>query len=57
MLEFIGKHSEDIIGALILAVVILGFMYLMGRLFESDLKDMEKTHPHYRKYLRDKYDI
>lgn len=48
---------NDLIGFLVLIIVIFGFMYIMGRCFESDLKDLEKTNPKYRKYLKDKYDI
>jgi len=30
-------------------------MYVMGYAFQKDLKDMEKTHPKFRKYLIDNY--
>ena len=32
-------------------------MYVMGLAFQNDLKEMEKTHPKYRKYLKDRYDV
>jgi hypothetical protein len=44
---------EIIIGILLL----IGFMYAMGWAFQYDLKEMEKTHPKYRKYLKDRYGI
>jgi len=40
---------------LILICVLFGFMYVMGYAFQKDLKDMEKTHPKFRKYLIDNY--
>lgn len=48
---------EDLIGISVLIIVVFGFMYVMGKCFESDLKDLEKTNPKYRKYLKDKFDI
>jgi hypothetical protein len=48
---------EDLIGVSVLIIVVFGFMYVMGKCFESDLKDLEKTNPKYRKYLKDKFDI
>jgi len=57
MIDFIQLHKGNFIAAVFLGIVILGFMYLMGRFFESDLKDLEKHNPQYRKYLKDKYDI
>lgn len=36
-------------------VILFGFMYVMGWAFQYDLKEMEKTHPKYRKHLKDKY--
>ena len=48
---------SDIIGLAILIVSVFGFMYIMGRCFESDLKDIEKDNPKYRKFLKDKYGI
>ena len=48
---------ENLIGISVTLLVILGFMWLMGKCFESDLKDLEKTNPKYRKWLKDKYDI
>lgn len=38
-------------------IVLFGFMYVMGWAFQKDLKDMEKTHPKFRKHLSDKYDL
>ena len=38
-------------------VIIFGFMLIMGLLFQHDLKQMEKTHLKYRKYLKDTYNI
>ncbi len=32
-------------------------MWMFGKAFESDLKDLDKTNPRYRKHLKDKYDI
>ena len=32
-------------------------MYILGLAFQSDLKDLEKTNPKYRKYLKEKFDI
>ena len=40
-----------------LLVVVLGFMWVMGKCFESDLEDLKKSNPKYRKWLKDKYDI
>ena len=37
--------------------VLIGFMYVMGYAFQKDLKDMEKTHPKFRKHLKDRYDL
>jgi hypothetical protein len=37
--------------------IILGIMFIFGLAFESDLKDLEKSNPNYRKFLKDKYDI
>jgi uncharacterized protein YneF (UPF0154 family) len=48
---------ENLIGISVTLFVILGFMWVMGKCFESDLKDLEKTNPKYRKWLKDKYDI
>ena len=48
---------ENLIGLSVLIIVIFGFMWVMGKCFESDLKDLEKTNPKYRKYLKDKFDI
>ncbi len=42
---------------LIVICVLFGFMYVMGCAFQNDLKDMEKTHPKFRKHLKDKYDL
>jgi hypothetical protein len=38
-------------------VVLIGFMWLMGSAFQTDLKDMKKTHPKFRKHLKDRYDL
>jgi|LauGreDrversion4_2_1035121.scaffolds.fasta_scaffold863631_1 hypothetical protein len=48
---------ENLIGISVTLLVILGFMWLMGKCFESDLKELEKTNPKYRKFLKDKYNI
>ncbi len=37
--------------------VLFGLMYVMGCAFQKDLKDMEKTHYKFRKYLKDNYDL
>ena len=37
--------------------VLFGFIYVMGYAFKKDLKDMEKTHPKFRKHLKDRYDL
>ena len=42
---------EIIIGV----VLLIGFMYVMGWAFQNDLEEMKKTHPAYRKHLKDKY--
>jgi hypothetical protein len=46
-----------IIEILIGICVLFGFMYVMGYAFQKDLKDMQKTHPKFRKHLKDKYDF
>jgi hypothetical protein len=38
-------------------VIIITIMWVFGKAFESDLKDLEETNPKYRKFLKDKYDI
>jgi hypothetical protein len=48
---------EDLIGLVVYIVFLFGFMWIMGKCFESDLKDLEKTNPKYRKFLKDKYNI
>lgn len=48
---------ENIIGLLILFLFIFGLMWVLGKVFQSDLKELEKTNPKYRKWLKDKYDI
>lgn len=48
---------EDLIGLSVLVIVIFGFMYLSGKCFEADLKDLEKSNPKYRKHLKDNYNI
>ena len=48
---------ENLIGISVTLFVTLGFMWVMGKCFESDLKDLEKTNPKYRKWLKDNYDI
>jgi hypothetical protein len=42
---------------LIVICVFFGFMCVMGYAFQKDLKEMEKTHPEFRKHLKDKYDL
>ena len=48
---------ENLIGILITVFVIVGFMWVMGKCYQHDLKEMEKTDPKYRKWLKDNYDI
>ena len=48
---------SDMVGILIGIIVLFGFMYAMGLAFQTDLKDMEKTHPKFRKHLKNKYDL
>lgn len=48
---------EKIIGISVTLFVIFGLIWIMGKYFESDLKDLGKTNPKYRKWLKDKYDI
>ena len=36
-------------------IILISFMAVMGWAFQHDLKEMEKTHPKYRKHLKDKY--
>ena len=48
---------ENLIGILVTLFVILGFMWVIGKCFESELKDLEITNPKYRKWLKDRYDI
>jgi hypothetical protein len=48
---------ENLIGISVLLFIILGYMWVMGKCFESDLKELEKTNPKYRKFLKDKYNI
>ena len=57
LIRLVENNSEDLIGATVLLVVVGGFMWIMGKCFESDLEDLEKTNPRYRKFLKDKYDI
>ena len=42
---------------LIILGVLIVFISLMGGAFQTDLKDMEKTHPKFRKHLKDRYDL
>lgn len=37
--------------------ILFGFMYVMGWAFQYDLKEMERTHPKYRKHLKDKHKL
>lgn len=37
--------------------VILTIMWIFGKAFESDLKDLEKTNFKYRRFLKEKYKI
>lgn len=48
---------NDIITAIIVILGFFVFFYIMGKAFESDLKDLEKTNPRLRKYLKDKYNM
>lgn len=48
---------ENLIGILVLLFIVFGFMWIMGKAFESDLKDLEKTNPKYRQFLKDKYNL
>jgi hypothetical protein len=44
-------------GILIGIIILFWVMYVMGCVFQKDLKDMEKTHPKFRKHLKDKYEL
>lgn len=48
---------ENIITILVTFFAIVGFMWVMGKCFQSDLKDLRKSNPSYRKWLKDKYNI
>lgn len=37
--------------------IVVGLMYLMGYALQKDLKNMEKTHPKFRKHLKDKFNL
>jgi len=37
--------------------IIFLIMFVLGKAFQSDLNDLEKTNPKYRKHLKDKFDI
>lgn len=53
MLNFLG-----LLGCFVIfAIVMFGIMYVFGKCFDLDLKEIKKTDPAYRKYLNDKYDI
>lgn len=47
--------QSDIYSLLIGIFVIFAIMWILGKAFEADLKDLEKTNPKYRKFLKDKY--
>ncbi len=45
-------------GKLIVILLLMIFiMWVLGKAFESDLKDLEKTNPKYRQKLKDDYGI
>lgn len=48
---------ENLIELLVIILIIFGLMYMFGRAFQSDLDDLERKNPKYRKWLKDKYDI
>lgn len=48
---------ENLIGLSILATVLFVFMWALGKAWESDLEDLEKSNPKFRKFLKDKYKI
>ena len=48
---------ESLINLLIMVFIILGIMSIFGIAFQYDLKELEKTNPKYRKWLKDKYNI
>ena len=49
--------SKEILIGISLIGAVVGFMYVMGYAFQQDLKEMEKTHPKFRKYLKNKYKL
>ena len=55
LLTLVIVRQRFIMGILIGIVLLFGFMYIMGWAFQYDLKEMKKTHPKYRKYLKDRY--
>ena len=44
-------------GLLIGIAIIFTFMWALGMVFESDLKELERTNPRRRKFLKDKFGI
>ncbi len=48
---------NNTIGILITVIIVFLFMYILGKCFKSDLKDLEETNPKYRQFLKDKYKI
>ena len=44
-------------GVIIVILSIVFVIWLLGKALESDLKDLEKTNPKFRQYLKDKYYI
>ena len=50
-------YKTFIMEVLIGVSVLIVFMYVMGWAFQKDLKDMNKTHPKFRKHLKDKHDL
>lgn len=44
---------ELLIGFLVLFLI----MFVLGKAFQSDLNDLQKTNPKYRKHLKYKFDI
>lgn len=48
---------EDLIGLVVALFVIYSLMWILSKAFQSDLRDLEKTNPRFRKYLKDKYDL
>lgn len=49
--------SNILIGIGVAIIVLLLLMYFLSVAFQEDLKNLEKTNPKYRQYLKDKYKI